>query len=306
MRTHTNAAGDHWVHFFATKGNGLAFLANALSDVQGAALASYLMMLVGAGMIWRLAGRAAHVAPAIGLIGACLLLEYYGGQGAYAKPHLIRNVFLLYIILSGVRALAFHDRGASINRASRLAVVTAILVLSPLALVILLPILFVEAALLAVARGASEVRRALVAPVWALGVTALVCAYNYFEVGLPELHNMPSVVGRFVNIERFSRWIDPGLALKEFGDSEGVYFIPPHMVKELVDEAEITHIHDEWTKKKFDEGKYKSTEIYGRPSDPALIREYEEYLKQKLGTQAYGEYQKRQERMRQGGPQRKQ
>ena len=41
-----------------------------------------------------------------------------------------------------------------------------------------------------------------------------------------------------------------------FGDKEGVYFIPPHLVQEIVDEAEITHVHDEWTKKKFDEGKY--------------------------------------------------
>jgi 4-hydroxy-4-methyl-2-oxoglutarate aldolase len=77
------------------------------------------------------------------------------------------------------------------------------------------------------------------------------------------------------------------------GDREGVYFIPPHLVKEVIDAAEITHIHDEWTRKKFDEGKYKSSDIYGRPHDPALIREYEEYLKQKLGAERYAEYQKR-------------
>jgi hypothetical protein len=65
------------------------------------------------------------------------------------------------------------------------------------------------------------------------------------------------------------------------------------MVKGIVDAAEETHIHDEWTKKKFDEGKYKSSEIYGRPSDPALQKEYEEYLKTKLGPEAYERYQKR-------------
>jgi hypothetical protein len=59
-----------------------------------------------------------------------------------------------------------------------------------------------------------------------------------------------------------------------------------------VDAAQITHIHDDWTKKKFDEGKYKSTEIYSRPRDPALLREYDDYLKQKLGPQAYEEYRK--------------
>ncbi len=66
------------------------------------------------------------------------------------------------------------------------------------------------------------------------------------------------------------------------GDREGVYFIPPQFVKEVMDHADELHIHDEWTKKKFDEGKYKSSEIYGSPSDPKLKQEYEEYLKKRL------------------------
>jgi len=66
------------------------------------------------------------------------------------------------------------------------------------------------------------------------------------------------------------------------GDREGVYFIPPQFVKEVLDRADETHVHDEWTKKKFDEGKYKSSEIYGSPSDPKLQQEYKEYLKRRL------------------------
>ena len=66
------------------------------------------------------------------------------------------------------------------------------------------------------------------------------------------------------------------------GDREGVYFIPPQLVKEVLDDADETHIHDEWTKKKFDEGKYKSSEIYGSPKDPKLQEEYREYLKKRL------------------------
>ena len=66
------------------------------------------------------------------------------------------------------------------------------------------------------------------------------------------------------------------------GDREGVYFIPPQFVREVLDRADETHIHDEWTKKKFDEGKYKSSEIYGSPSDPKLQQEYREYLKRRL------------------------
>jgi regulator of RNase E activity RraA len=66
------------------------------------------------------------------------------------------------------------------------------------------------------------------------------------------------------------------------GDREGVYFIPPQFVQEVLDKADDTHIHDEWTKKRFAEGKYKSSEIYGLPSDPKLKQEYEEYLKKRL------------------------
>jgi len=67
-----------------------------------------------------------------------------------------------------------------------------------------------------------------------------------------------------------------------FGDREGVYFVPPQFVKEMLDRADEIHVQDEWTKKKFDEGKYKSSEIYGSPKDPALQKEYREYLKKRL------------------------
>ena len=67
-----------------------------------------------------------------------------------------------------------------------------------------------------------------------------------------------------------------------FGDREGVYFVPPQFVEEILTRADTTHIHDEWTKNKFLTGKYKSSELYPSPRDPALKKEYEEYLKKKL------------------------
>jgi 4-hydroxy-4-methyl-2-oxoglutarate aldolase len=66
------------------------------------------------------------------------------------------------------------------------------------------------------------------------------------------------------------------------GDREGVYFIPPQFVKEILDHADEIHIHDEWTKMKFDEGKYKSSEIYSSPKDAKLQEQYQEYLKKRL------------------------
>jgi len=66
------------------------------------------------------------------------------------------------------------------------------------------------------------------------------------------------------------------------GGPEGVYFIPPQLVQAAVDNADEIHIHDEWTKKMFAEGKYKSSDIYGSPKDPALQKQYQEYLKKRL------------------------
>ncbi len=65
------------------------------------------------------------------------------------------------------------------------------------------------------------------------------------------------------------------------GDREGVYFIPPHLVTAVVDNSDTIHIHDEWTRMKFDTGKYKSSEIYGSPRDPELKKEHDAFLKQR-------------------------
>ena len=66
------------------------------------------------------------------------------------------------------------------------------------------------------------------------------------------------------------------------GDREGINFVAPTRVQQMLDRADTTHIHDEWTRMKFDEGKYKSSEIYGSPRDPELKKEYQEYLKRRL------------------------
>jgi regulator of RNase E activity RraA len=66
------------------------------------------------------------------------------------------------------------------------------------------------------------------------------------------------------------------------GDREGISFIPPQALADILDRADTVHVHDEWTRKMFDTGKYKSSEIYGAPKDPALLKEYQEYLKKRL------------------------
>jgi 4-hydroxy-4-methyl-2-oxoglutarate aldolase len=68
------------------------------------------------------------------------------------------------------------------------------------------------------------------------------------------------------------------------GDREGISIVPPQLVEDVVKRGEDTKIHDDWTKMKFREGKYKSSDIYGSPRDPELRKEYEEYKKKQMGA----------------------
>ena len=65
------------------------------------------------------------------------------------------------------------------------------------------------------------------------------------------------------------------------GDRDGILFIPPQLVEEVIESARTQRARDEWVKAQFDKGKYKSGEIYGRPTDPKLLKEMEEFIKQK-------------------------
>jgi 4-hydroxy-4-methyl-2-oxoglutarate aldolase len=120
------------------------------------------------------------------------------------------------------------------------------------------------------------------------GISPFTDLAGYFRASVPPaIHNV-FVAGINIPVRIGNATVMPGDLV--FGDKEGVSFIPPHLVQGIVTEAQVTHLHDAWTKKKFDEGKYKSTEIYSRPRDPALLKEYEEYLKQNLTPAEYEEH----------------
>ncbi len=123
---------------------------------------------------------------------------------------------------------------------------------------------------------------------------------GYFKASVPPAINGTMVMGINIPVRIGDTTVMPGDVV--LGDSEGVFFIPPQLVKETVDDAEITHIHDQWTRMKFDTGKYKSSDIYSTPRDPALRKEYEDFVKSKVGEQAYADYQKRQQQQMQMGP----
>jgi 4-hydroxy-4-methyl-2-oxoglutarate aldolase len=102
----------------------------------------------------------------------------------------------------------------------------------------------------------------------------------YFRTAHPSFLTNVIISGINIPVRIGNATVMPGDLV--FGDSEGVYFIPPALVQKVVDNADEVHIHDEWTRRKFDEGKYKSMDIYGSPRDPALKKEYEDYLKKRL------------------------
>lgn len=103
----------------------------------------------------------------------------------------------------------------------------------------------------------------------------------YFRGAHPAPAMSVMVTGINIPIRVGNATVMPGDVV--LGDREGVYFIPPHLVQEVLTLAENTQARDEWTMKMFDTGKYKSGEIYGRPSDPALLKEREEYIKKRTG-----------------------
>jgi regulator of RNase E activity RraA len=101
----------------------------------------------------------------------------------------------------------------------------------------------------------------------------------YFRGVHPSAIGNVMLTGYNVPIRIGSATVMPGDLV--FGDREGVYFVPPHLVQKIVDRAQETKLHDEWTKAKFLTGKYRSSDLYPTPSDPKLKAEYEAWKKSK-------------------------
>ena len=102
----------------------------------------------------------------------------------------------------------------------------------------------------------------------------------YYKKAHPSYLTNVTLTGINIPIRIGNATVMPGDIV--VGDPEGIYFVPPQMVEQVITSSDTIHIHDEWTRKKFDEGKYKSRDIYNRPKDPALIKEYYDYLAAKL------------------------
>src|SRR5262249_15213583 len=75
----------------------------------------------------------------------------------------------------------------------------------------------------------------------------------FFKKAHPAAVSEVTVVGINIPVKVGEAVVLPGDVV--LGDGEGVIFIPPHLVKEIVDAADHVHIHDEWTIQKFLTGK---------------------------------------------------
>jgi 4-hydroxy-4-methyl-2-oxoglutarate aldolase len=103
----------------------------------------------------------------------------------------------------------------------------------------------------------------------------------YFRSSQPALVSNVMVTGINIPIRIGNATVLPGDVV--FGDVEGVYFVPAHLVKDVVESGEISMARDEWTIKMMSTGKYKSSELYGRPSDPELMKQRREFIRTKTG-----------------------
>jgi len=101
----------------------------------------------------------------------------------------------------------------------------------------------------------------------------------YFKAPHPAAVGGVVIAGINIPVEVGGAVVLPGDVV--LGDRTGVIFIPPHLVQEIVEKAELTHIHDEWTKNKFLTGKYKASDLYGGPLSPELQKEYDAYVKKR-------------------------
>lgn len=101
----------------------------------------------------------------------------------------------------------------------------------------------------------------------------------YFRGSAPGSLANVMLTGINVPIRVGSAIVMPGDVV--IGDESSIFFVPPQFVKPVIEAAADAKIRGDWVKEKFDTGKYKSREIYGRPKDPALQRELEELQKKR-------------------------
>jgi 4-hydroxy-4-methyl-2-oxoglutarate aldolase len=102
----------------------------------------------------------------------------------------------------------------------------------------------------------------------------------YFKNSLPTQGMRVMVTGINIPVRIGKTLVMPGDVV--LADREGLWFIPPHMVKEVVESGEISKARDDWSLMMLGTGKYTSRQIYG-PLTPELQKQRDDYVVQKTG-----------------------
>jgi regulator of RNase E activity RraA len=102
----------------------------------------------------------------------------------------------------------------------------------------------------------------------------------YYRNSFPTQGMRVMVTGINIPVRIGKTLVMPGDVV--LADREGMWFIPPHMVKEVVESGEMSKARDDWSLMMLGTGKYTSREIYG-PLTPGLQKERDEYVFKKTG-----------------------
>ncbi len=102
----------------------------------------------------------------------------------------------------------------------------------------------------------------------------------YYKNSYPTQGMRVMVTGINIPVRIGKALVMPGDVV--LADREGLWFIPPHMVKEVVESGEMSKARDDWSLMMLGTGKYTSRQIYG-PLTPELQKLRDEYIFQKTG-----------------------
>jgi len=102
----------------------------------------------------------------------------------------------------------------------------------------------------------------------------------YFRNSLPTQGMRVMVTGINIPVRIGKTLVMPGDVV--LADREGMWFIPPQAVKDVVESGELSKARDDWSLMMLGTGKYTSRQIYG-PLTPELQKLRDEYVFQKTG-----------------------
>ena len=108
----------------------------------------------------------------------------------------------------------------------------------------------------------------------------------YYKNSLPTQGMRVMVTGINIPVRIGKTLVMPGDVV--LADREGLWFIPPHMVKDVVESGEMSKARDDWSLMMLGTGKYTSRQIYG-PLTPELQKERDDYVFKKTGRRAQSE-----------------